>query len=68
MTDERDRADTSDPDTVNIADASARAFWARRLQVSVENLEAAVRAVGTEPARVAAHLGRPWPFEGSGIV
>ena len=31
-------------------------------------VQAAVEAVGHEPARVAAQLGKPWPFEGSGIV
>lgn len=68
MTSERDRTGPGDPDRVNVADPSARAYWARRFQVPVEELEAAVRAVGTEPARVAAELGRPWPFEDSGIV
>jgi hypothetical protein len=53
---------------VNVEDPSSAAYWARRLQVPVEDVTAAVRAVGDEPAAVAAHLDRPWPYDGSGIV
>ncbi|MFE1602967.1 DUF3606 domain-containing protein [Methylobacterium sp. ID0610] len=59
---------TGDPERVVLESAPTRAFWARRLQVPVETLQAAVEAVGTDPARVAAHLGKPWPYEESGIV
>ncbi|GJD36288.1 DUF3606 domain-containing protein [Methylobacterium aerolatum] len=62
-------ADTSyEPKRVNIDEASARAYWARRFQVPVEDVVAAVRAVGDDPAAVAARLGKPWPYEASGIV
>ncbi len=57
-----------EPDTVNVSEPWTRAYWARRLEVPVEQVVAAVETVGHEPAAVAAHLGRPWPFEGSGIV
>jgi hypothetical protein len=53
---------------VNVEDPSSAAYWARRLQVPVENVTEAVQAVGDDPAAVAAHLGRPWPYDGSGIV
>ncbi|ACL55112.1 DUF3606 domain-containing protein [Methylobacterium nodulans] len=59
---------TGDPERVLLDDADTRAFWARRLQVPIEQIEAAVEAVGDDPARVAAHLGKPWPYEESGIV
>lgn len=57
-----------DPTTVNISEPWTRAYWARRFEVPVERLEAAVEAVGPEPAKVAAELGLPWPFEKTGIV
>ncbi|MDP4024004.1 DUF3606 domain-containing protein [Methylobacterium sp. NEAU 140] len=57
-----------EPKTVNLEPPDAAAYWARRFQVPVEQLHAAVRAAGHEPARVAAHLGLPWPYEASGIV
>jgi hypothetical protein len=36
--------------------------------VPAEQVQAAVEAVGSDAARVAAHLGKPWPYEKSGIV
>ena len=54
-------ADPIEPRAVNIAHAWERAYWARRFMVPVEQVEAAVAAVGDDPARVAAHLGRDWP-------
>lgn len=57
-----------EPATVNVSEPWTLAYWARRFEVPSEDVQAAVEAVGHEPARVAAHLGRPWPFEGSGIV
>ncbi|MHC2104220.1 MULTISPECIES: DUF3606 domain-containing protein [unclassified Methylobacterium] len=59
---------SQEPKRVNVEDPSSAAYWARRLQVPVETVTAAVRAVGDDPATVAAHLGRPWPYDGSGIV
>lgn len=62
-------ADTSqEPKRVNIEEPSAAAYWARRFQVPVEAVIAAVREVGDDPAAVARHLGLPWPYELSGIV
>ena len=57
-----------EPVTVNVSEPWTRAYWARRFEVPIEEVQAAVDAVGHEPARVAAQLGKPWPFEGSGIV
>ncbi|MCJ2044524.1 DUF3606 domain-containing protein [Methylobacterium sp. J-078] len=57
-----------EPATVNVSEPWTLAYWARRFEVPREEVEAAVAAVGHEPAKVAAQLGRPWPFEGSGIV
>ncbi|KQP29950.1 hypothetical protein ASF49_14855 [Methylobacterium sp. Leaf104] len=57
-----------EPATVNVSEPWTLAYWARRFEVPREAVEAAVAAVGHEPAKVAAQLGRPWPFEGSGIV
>ena len=59
---------SQEPKRVNVEDPSAAAYWARRFQVPVENVIAAVHAVGDEPAAVAAHLDRPWPYDASGIV
>lgn len=53
---------------MNVEDPSAAAYWARRFQVPVEDVIAAVREVGDDPAAVAGHLGLPWPYEASGIV
>ncbi len=50
-----------EPTVVNIAEPWERAYWARRLMVPVEQVVAAVEAVGDDPARVAAELGREWP-------
>ena len=57
-----------EPKTVNLAQPWTRAYWARRFEVTIEQVQAAVDAVGSDPERVAVQLGRPWPFEGSGIV
>jgi len=57
-----------EPKTVNLSQPWTAAYWARRLEVPVERLQAAVDAVGDDPARVAEHLGRPWPFNSTGIV
>lgn len=59
---------TQEPKRVNVDDASAAAYWARRFQVPVEDVKAAVQRVGDQPAVVAAELGKPWPYEASGIV
>ena len=62
-------ADTSqEPKRVNVEDPSAAAYWARRFQVPVEDVIEAVREGGVDPAAVAARLGKPWPYEASGIV
>jgi hypothetical protein len=66
MTDGVEKA--GDPDTVSLKEPRSRAFWARRFEVPVEQVEAAVAAAGTDPAKVAAHLGKPWPYDKSGIV
>lgn len=50
-----------EPTIVNTAQAWERAYWARRFMVPVEQVEAAVAAVGDDPAQVARHLGRDWP-------
>ncbi|MGU3537216.1 DUF3606 domain-containing protein [Methylobacterium sp. A54F] len=59
MTDER--TGSVEPKVVNVAEPWERAYWARRFMVPVEQVQAAVEAVGAEPAAVAAHLGRDWP-------
>ncbi|GAB6841570.1 hypothetical protein HNR00_000799 [Methylorubrum rhodinum] len=59
---------SGDPATVVLKQPRDRAYWARRLEVPVEQVQAAVEAVGPDPAQVAAHLGKPWPYEASGIV
>ncbi len=56
------------PATVGLAEPRDKAYWARYFQVPQEDVEAAVAAVGSDASKVAAHLGRPWPFEASGIV
>lgn len=53
--------DAGEPRAVNTAEPWERAYWARRFMVPVEQVVAAVEAVGDDPARVAAHLGRDWP-------
>ncbi len=60
--------DETEPATVNVSEPWTRAYWARRFEASVERVEEAVRTVGDDPARVAAHLGKPWPFDKTGIV
>ena len=67
MTDEPDETAHA-PTVVNVAEPWTRAHWARVFAVPVEQVEAAVAAVGSEPERVAEYLGRSWPFEASGIV
>ena len=57
-----------DPAEVVLGEPRDRAYWARRFEVPVEQVQAAVEAVGSDAARVAAHLGKPWPYEASGIV
>ena len=57
-----------EPDRVDLARPDAAAYWARHFQVTVERMHEAVSAVGDDPRHVAAHLGKPWPYEGSGIV
>jgi len=59
MPDEQSPA--TEPKSVNIGEPWERAYWARRFMVPVEEVQAAVEAVGTDPATVAAHLGREWP-------
>ncbi len=61
-------AASGDPATVVLDEPRDRAYWARRFEVPVEQVQAAVEAVGPEAARGAAHLGKPWPYEASGIV
>ena len=68
MSDHPTAASSGDPDVVNLKVPRSRAFWARRFEVPVERVQAAVDAVGTDPEKVAAHLGKPWPYEASGIV
>ncbi len=60
--------DPHEPTIVNVSEPWTLAYWARRLEMPSEAVEAAVAVVGNDPAKVAAHLGRPWPYEGSGIV
>jgi Protein of unknown function (DUF3606) len=52
---------TPEPKVVNVAEPWERAYWARRFMVPVEQVQAAVEAVGNDPAIVAAHLERDWP-------
>ena len=61
-------AASGDPAEVVLREPRDRAYWARRFEVPVEQVQAAVEAVGSDAARVAAHLGKPWPYEASGIV
>lgn len=61
-------AASGDPAEVVLGEPRDRAYWARRFEVPVEQVQAAVEAVGSDAARVAAHLGKPWPYEASGIV
>ena len=68
MTNEGTQSSSGDPDTVSLKERRDRAFWARRFEVPVERLEAAVEAAGSDRSKVAAHLGKPWPYEASGIV
>ncbi|AWN41903.1 DUF3606 domain-containing protein [Methylobacterium durans] len=56
-----DSAAPPEPRIVNVSEPWERAYWARRFMVPVEKVQAAVEAVGDDPARVAAHLGRDWP-------
>jgi len=55
------RSTATEPKAVNVGEPWERAYWARRFIVPVEAVQAAVEAVGTDPAAVAAHLGREWP-------
>ncbi|WP_084673836.1 DUF3606 domain-containing protein [Methylobacterium sp. WSM2598] len=57
-----------DPEVVLLDAPGTRAFWALRFQEPAEKIEQAVEEVGNDPARVAQHLGKPWPYEKSGIV
>ncbi|MFC6790981.1 DUF3606 domain-containing protein [Methylobacterium komagatae] len=59
---------SQEPTRVNVEEPSAAAYWARRFQVPVEKVIAAVQDVGDDPAAVAGQLGLPWPYEASGIV
>lgn len=68
MTNEGTQPSSGDPDTISLEEPRDRAFWARRFEVPVERLEAAVHAGGSDPSKVAAHLGKPWPYDQSGIV
>lgn len=61
-------SDDHEPTRVNLSEPWTSAYWARRLEVPVEQLQAAVDAVGDEPSKVAEHLGKPWPYQSSGIV
>ena len=57
-----DHADEApEPRAVNTSEHWERADWARRFMVPVEQVIAAVAAVGDDPAQVASHLGRDWP-------
>ena len=56
------------PELVHFDPLDAGAYWARRFQVPVEKIREATQAVGDDPAKVAAYLGRPWPVEDSEIV
>ena len=68
MTNDGTQSSSGDPATISLEEPRDRAFWARRFEVPVERLEAAVEAAGPDPSKVAAHLGKPWPYEASGIV
>ena len=68
MSNDVSKSSSGDPDIVSLKEPRDRAYWARRFEVPVERLEAAVQAAGSDPAKVAAHLGKPWPYEASGIV
>lgn len=68
MMNEGTQSSSGDPDTISLKEPRDRAFWARRFEVPVERLEDAVKAAGSDPSKVAAHLGKPWPYEASGIV
>lgn len=54
-------SEAGEPGIVEVGEPWQRAYWARRLRVPVEQVQAAVEAVGDDPALVAAHLGRDWP-------
>lgn len=56
------------PRTVSLKEPRDKAYWARYFQTPSEDVEAAVAEVGHDPAKVAERLGKPWPFEASGIV
>ena len=56
-----EQTDSPQPQVVNVSEPWERAYWARRFMVPVELVQAAVEVVGTDPATVAAHLGRDWP-------
>lgn len=56
-----DQTTSPEPKVVNVTEPWERAYWARRFMVPVEKVQAAVEAVGADPATVAAHLGRDWP-------
>ena len=68
MNDDNQSQGNHEPTCVAVSEPWALAYWARRLETPAEDVQAAVAAVGDEPAKVAAQLGKPWPFEGSGIV
>lgn len=61
-------SDNYEPAVVSLEEPRDRAYWARRFQMPVEEIDAAVRAVGNDPALVAAQLDKPWPYLASGIV
>lgn len=56
------------PVTVTLTEPRDKAYWARAFQTPIEDVEAAVAAVGQDPGAVAERLGKPWPLEESGIV
>lgn len=56
------------PGTITLTEPRDKAYWARYFQTPIEDVEAAVAAVGHDPATVAERLGKPWPVEESGIV
>ncbi|SFG63290.1 DUF3606 domain-containing protein [Methylobacterium gossipiicola] len=57
------------PKSVNVSEPWTRAYWARYFEVPVEEIEAAVAAVGEAPSDVADRLGKSWPArDGGGIV
>lgn len=55
-------------DSVNLSTPTAAAYWARHFQATREQMQEAVDAVGHDPRAVAEYLGKPWPYEKSGIV